>query len=166
MPALFAVLLDIVLCRRGPQDLPESPALFGLLAFWYVGLNFIQGRLAGWTLGGVAPLIAVEFLMLLGWVWALLAFYGRRPRFLQTISAVLGIAIFLILADLAMLAAGRLAGFPESVTGAWSLIRLFVMVFLIGRVLMLAIEGGLLTGFAFTLTMILSIIYVGQLFTP
>ena len=166
MLALLATLVDIARCQRGPQDLPASWTLLGLLLVCYAVLSFVQARLSGWTLAGVVPLIVVEALMLLTWVWALLAFFGHRARYLQTMAAVLGIAILLVLADLALLVAGHFFVIPRSVSDAWILIRLFVMVLLVGRVLMLAIEGGMLTGFAFTMMMILSIIYVGQMFIP
>jgi hypothetical protein len=81
-------------------------------------------------------------------------------------TAVIGIALLLTLLDIALLVVGSLVGVPGAVSDGWSVIRLFIMVLLIGRVLMLAIEGGMLTGFAFTMMMILSIIYVGQLFRP
>ncbi len=166
MRALLALFRDIVLCRRGPDELPVSRALLVALLVAYAAGNFVQALLSGWTLRRVAPLVIVEIAMLLAWVWALLAFYGRRPRFTQTMSAVLGIALVLTLIDVALLAADHLAGVPGAVSDSWSVIRLFVMVLLIGRVLMLAIDGGMLTGFAFTMMMILSIIYVGQLFRP
>ncbi len=143
-----------------------SRALLALLLLFYAVLNFVQARLSGWTLQGVAPLVIVEIAMLLAWVWVLLAFYGRRPRYLQTMAAVLGIAMLLTILDLVLLVLDHLVGMPDSVSDGWSVIRLFVMVLLVGRVLMIAIEGGMLTGFAFTMMMILSIIYVGQLFRP
>jgi len=166
MRALLALFRDIVLCRRGPEELPASRGLLLAVLALYVAGNFVQARLSGWTLRGVAPLVIVEIVMLLAWVWALLAFYGRRARYPQTMSAVLGIALFLTLLDITLLVVDHGPGVPEAVSDSWSVIRLFVMVLLIGRVLMLAIEGGLLTGFAFTMMMILSIIYVGQMFRP
>jgi hypothetical protein len=166
MLALLALFRDIVLCRRGPDEVPASPGLLLVLLATYTVGNFVQARLSGWTLGGVAPLVIVEIVMMVAWVWALLAFFGRRARFVQTMAAVLAIALFLTLVDVALLLVDHGVGVPEPVTDSWSVIRLFVMVLLIGRVLMLAIEGGLLTGFAFTMMMILSIIYVGQMFRP
>lgn len=166
MRALLALFRDIVLCRRGPDELPVSRGLLATLLATYVVGNFVQAVLSGWTLGGVAPLVVVEIVMLLAWVWALLAFFGKRPRFTQTMTAVIAIALLLTLIDIALLLVDNLVAVPAGITDGWSVIRLFVMVLLIGRVLMLAIEGGMLTGFAFTMMMILSIIYVGQLFRP
>jgi hypothetical protein len=166
MRALLALFRDIVLCRRGPEELPVSRGLLTTLLAMYAAGNFVQARLSGWTLRGVAPLVIVEIVMLLAWVWALLVFFGKRPRFTQTMSAVIGIALVLTLLDIALLVVDSLVGVPNAVSDGWSVIRLFIMVLLIGRVLMLAIEGGMLTGFAFTMMMILSIIYVGQLFRP
>lgn len=166
MLALLTVLFDIVRCRRGPQDLPVSRVLLGGLVVAYGGLTFAQARWSGWPAGSAAPLVSTQLLMLLVWVWGLLAFFGRRARFLQTMSAVLGILLFLTFIDLALLAVDRTVGVAESVSDAWTLINLFVMVLLVGRVLMIAIDGGLFTGFAFTLMMVLSISYVGQLFAP
>ncbi len=166
MLALLTTLFDIARCRRGPQDLPVSRSLLALLLFAYGVLTFAQARLSGWTAANAAPLVGVEILMLLAWVWILLAFFGRRARFPQTMSAVFGIMILLTLVDISLLTADRAVGLSQSVGDGWTLIKLFVMVLLVGRVLMLAIEGGLLTGFAFTMMMVLSISYVGQLFTP
>ena len=165
MLALLATFRDIALCRRGPEELPVSRTLLAILLLTYVAFNFVQALLSGWTLRGVTPLVVVEILMLLAWVWALLAFFGQRSRFVQTMSAVLGIAMLLTLLDIALLVLDNVVGVPAPVADGWSVIRLFVMVLLVGRVLMIAIEGGMLTGFAFTMMMILSIIYVGQLFT-
>jgi hypothetical protein len=166
MRALLALFRGIVLCRRGPDELPVSRGLLATLLVTYAVGNFVQALLSGWTLRGVAPLVIVEVVMLLAWVWALLVFFGKRPRFTQTMTAVIGIALLLTLLDIALLVVGSLVGVPGAVSDGWSVIRLFIMVLLIGRVLMLAIEGGMLTGFAFTMMMILSIIYVGQLFRP
>ena len=166
MRALLALFRDIVLCRRGPDELPVSRGLLATLLVAYAAGNFVQARLSGWTLRGVAPLVIVEIVMLLAWVWALLAFYGKRPRFMQTMTAVIGIALLLTLLDIALLLVDSVVPVPAGISDGWSVIRLIVMVLLIGRVLMLAIEGGMLTGFAFTMMMILSIIYVGQLFRP
>lgn len=166
MRALLALFRGIVLCRRGPDELPVSRGLLATLLVTYAVGNFVQALLSGWTLRGVAPLVIVEVVMLLAWVWALLVFFGKRPRFTQTMTAVIGIALLLTLLDIALLVVGGLVGVPGAVSDGWSVIRLFIMVLLIGRVLMLAIEGGMLTGFAFTMMMILSIIYVGQLFRP
>lgn len=166
MRTLLALFRDIVLCRRGPDELPVSRGLLATLLATYAVGNFVQAVLSGWTLRGVAPLVIVEIVMLLAWVWALLAFYGKRPRFTQTMMAVIAIALLLTLLDITLLLVDTLVAVPDGISDGWSVIRLFVMVFLIGRVLMLAIEGGMLTGFAFTMMMILSIIYVGQLFRP
>lgn len=162
MFALVRTIFAVTFCRQGPEDLPASNTLLAILTLIYAGCVFIQAALSGWTIPGVAPLIGIEVLMLFGWVWALLAFFGRRARFLQTMAAVLGIALLLTLVDIALL----LLDVPRPWMDDWSLLRLLVMVLLVGRVLMLAVERGLLTGFAFTATMILSIIAVGQLFTP
>lgn len=166
MLALLTVLFDIVRCRRGPQDLPASRALLVVLALVYGGLTFLQARWSGWSAATAGPLVSVQILMLLAWVWCLLAFFGRRTRFLQTMCAVFGILLFLTFIDLALLVADRATGVADSIQDAWTLINLFVMVLLIGRVLMIAIEGGLLTGFAFTMMMVLSISYVGQMLAP
>lgn len=166
MLALLSVFFDIIRCRRGPQDLPVSAALLMLLVLTYGGLTFLQALWSGWKTASAGPLVSVQILMLLAWVWGLLAFFGRRARFLQTMSAVFGILLFLTFIDLALIGFDRTIGIADSVTDAWTLINLFAMVLLIGRVLMIAIEGGLLTGFAFTMMMVLSISYVGQLFAP
>ena len=77
MRALLALFRDIALCRRGPEDLPVSRGLLATLLVTYFVGNFVQALLSGWTLRGVAPLVIVEIVMLLVWVWVLLA--GSLP---------------------------------------------------------------------------------------
>jgi hypothetical protein len=86
----FRTYLDIVLFRKGPEDLPVSQTL--------LIITIAANVLLGLALGTVVPLpdhnrvgvAAVETVFLLAWYWALLRFAGKPERFLQTTSAVFG----------------------------------------------------------------------------
>ncbi|MGH8498363.1 MAG: hypothetical protein ACRERV_06110 [Methylococcales bacterium] len=94
--------LDICLFRLGPQDLPASAFLFGLV----LCLNGIVGLV---ILSIEAPLLTAiaEFLvslgLLVGFIWILLALDGKTLRFQQTLTALLGTDIVISLAALPFL---------------------------------------------------------------
>ena len=100
MRALFRFFVELALLRRGPQDLPASPALLALLA----GLNVLVGAANGTDLfGGVrsafgANLLDLMLSMLM--LYALLQFKGHLARWQQTATAFFGLGV---LAGLIML---------------------------------------------------------------
>lgn len=89
MPSLLVILRDILFLRRGPQDLPYSPALLAvavvarlLLAQWLATFRPPQAQ------GG--PLISIVGTALeLGLLYLLLNALQRKVRFVQTATASL-----------------------------------------------------------------------------
>lgn len=94
MNPLLKVFLDICLLRKGPQDVPASMFLLGLVvaAHWALGVVF--------SLFTLPPLHAalsglIGTLLLLGMVQGLLALHRKPARLLQTATALAGVEILL-----------------------------------------------------------------------
>ncbi len=80
--------------RRGPDELPSSPSLLLLLLCASQFIELVALRLAG--VGDHDTLVmlaatAMDFVF----VWAVLAVFDRRQRFLQTMSAMLAAGVVL-----------------------------------------------------------------------
>ena len=96
MLRLILAFVDIMLHRRGPEDLPSSKFLLGLLLAASLGLDL---TITLWS-GGSGRMVAVGALVTvlnLWFVWALLRTFGRERRFRQTMIAVLGADLVLSL---------------------------------------------------------------------
>jgi hypothetical protein len=152
VPQLLKVLLDIVLWRRGPQDLPASPLLLALAVVAYVGVSLVQLSLLDEPPGAWTLFVFGDPLLLGAGTWLVLRLFRHPERFLQTATAVfgtgalLGIALYLPVQVL-------LAGAAESTAGlvvAFGLVAVFALV--TGRILKLATETSLVTGIAIALT--------------
>lgn len=92
MRELALLFVDIARLRRGPQDVPGSGFLLGLLLV----LNLATGVVVGASSLGWQDLVwqlLVETLVLFGFVQVLLRVRGKPERFYQTVSAVLGSGI-------------------------------------------------------------------------
>ena len=93
MLALVRFFWQLCLLRRGPQDLPASAPLLGLLAV----LNVLIGAAGTLAHFGGAPRAfaasLLDALIMAGLVYATLAFAGHRPRLVQVLTAVYGIGV-------------------------------------------------------------------------
>ena len=164
------ICLDIVLWRRGPQDLPASSLLLAIAVAAYVAVSAVQLALLGETAATWFFFLVIDPLLLAGWVWLVLRLYGHAGRFLQAASAVfgtgavLGIGLYLplqlIITGLGYDPASGLAQF-------FALVLVVVFALVTGRIIKLATDSNLLTGIAVSLTYFLLINYlVGVLRGP
>lgn len=166
MGQLVQAFFDIALWRRGPQDLPHSKLLAWLVGLVYAVADTAQVVLLGWNVRSAVLLVVIDVLMLCAWVWSLLAFFGRRERFMQTISAIFGAGALITAFDL------LISGTELALTGSirspdeWVLLRLFIVLLVLGRILQQALERGLLVGMMLTFAMTLSIDAVVQGLVP
>src|SRR5262245_46831421 len=91
--ALFGSVIDIILLRRGPEALPASQTLLAIV----VALNVfvpvvIFGLLAlPVTSALLASLVSTAVTLL--WFRGALALANKRERFLQTMTAILGVNV-------------------------------------------------------------------------
>ncbi len=142
--------LDIALWRKGPQDLPASALLAALVLIAYMAAGFVRMQLYELDLGASLLFICIDTLMLGGWLWLVLAFFGRRQRFVQTITATLGVGLLVLLIDVTLRLLQLSLGLGESLTLNWLMLRFLITALVLGRIFMLALDRGLITGIALT----------------
>ncbi|HWT17184.1 MAG TPA: hypothetical protein VN581_15510 [Patescibacteria group bacterium] len=104
MNAWFTLARDLFLFRRGPADVPYSPAILSLLFVAMIAIDASAARVLTGTAGD--PLLAalnngVSLLLIHG----LLTISGQQARFVQTATALLLVRVALSLLTLALLAA-------------------------------------------------------------
>lgn len=104
MFAIARAYLDITLLRRGPQTLPASVALLVLTLIVNAGLNLASTPLLAANVLQVAVAWIVGTVMMLSVLWLLLDATGRRSRYVQTITALLGADNVLLVPELLILA--------------------------------------------------------------
>ena len=149
------IFVDIVLWRRGPQDLPPSSLLLALTVAAYVGVSVVQLALQGESAATWFFFVVIDPLLLAAWVWLVLRIFGHPERLVQTAAAVFGtgavLGLFMYL-PLQLLVQGL--GFEPSSGAAQTLGLLTVVVFaaVTGRIIKLATDTGLFTGIAAALT--------------
>ena len=125
MSALLRFFFELARLRRGPQDLPASSALLALLAL----LNIVVGTINGSTLFGSVSASFGANLLDLGLTFllalALLQTKGRVARWLQTVTAFLGLGalagliILLVRSVAEALGVVELAGLADLVLAIW-----------------------------------------------
>jgi hypothetical protein len=154
------IFLDIVLWRRGPQDLPTSSLLLAITIAAYVLVGAVQLALLEESGATWFVFLVADPALLAATVWLLLRLYGHAERFQQAAAAVfgtgalLGIAVYL---PLQVLVSGF--GFePASMVAQASALFVVVAFALVtGRILQLATGSSLLTGVAASLTYFVAI---------
>lgn len=163
MLGLVRTFVEIALWRKGPQDLPASRALACLALVLYVAIEFVGVRLFDLDLRAAVVFIGVDVLMLSAWLYLVLAFFGRRQRFVQTITATLGVGVLILLLDIVMRTIQLSLGEGEAFAGNWLFIRFVIIALVMGRIFMHALDRGLVTGMALTIAIIYSTEAVAQL---
>jgi len=149
------IFLDIVLWRRGPQDLPVSSLLLVVAMAAYVAVSVVQLALLDESASSWLFFLVVDPLLLAAWVWLLLKLYGKSERFLQTASAVfgagavLGLALYLPL-QLIVTALGEAP--TSGIAQLFGLLVLVTFALVTGRIFKLATDSNLFTGIAVALT--------------
>lgn len=129
MIGLLTCLRDICLFRAGPQDLPFSPALALRLTAVLVGMAVLGSWIQGVPAGQLPLRIGLMLAFLVGPPWLLLRLRGHEPRFVQTLSALAGVALLynIVALPLVLALSGRvddLANDPGLGLIAWMLLAL------------------------------------------
>ncbi len=156
MLLLLKTFFDIALWRKGPQDLPASRALAAIVLLAYAIIEFIGVRLFDLPLPMAAAVICIDVLMISAWLWGVLAFFGRRQRFVQTITATLGVGILILFVDILIRGAQMTLGLDDALANNWWFVRFVILAAVMGRIFMHALEKGLLTGIALTIAIVYS----------
>jgi len=99
MMVLWRLFLDIVLFKKGPQDVPDSSVLFALVLLADVVISTVVGALEGDVSGALVQAF-VASVLLLAFVALILLLTSHRERFQKTATAVLGCDALMTLAAL------------------------------------------------------------------
>ena len=99
MSSLFPPLIDIVLLRRGPQDMPAGRSVLLACLFFYVLIAAISLNIGRTPENPTAVLVLAAGLPL-ALVWIVLRLKDRVERWEQTLSALYGTSALLSLITL------------------------------------------------------------------
>ncbi len=157
MQQFLKVFLDIVLWRRGPQDLPNSGLLVVLTLMAYELTNLLQIALIKVSAAELLLYLVIDPLLLMGGLWLVMKLFGRSERWAQTTSAVLGCSALLGLAisvPMVLLVGAGLAADPPAWLRFLALGLVIAFILVVGRIIQQATESNLLTGSAIATTYI------------
>lgn len=164
---LFRLFVDIAIWRRGPQDLPASVALAWLVTLFYAFVSAVQVGMMGWNFRSALLLILLDLGLQAAWLWGLLVFFAKAPRFLQSFTAFLGVGALITMMDIlisgVMSAFGMNADNPNS---PWPFLHLGLVLLLLGRVLQQALERSLFLSMSLTLVIMLTVSLVAKGLIP
>ncbi len=155
MHQFIKVFLEIILWRRGPQDLPASRFLVWITLSAYLLVTVLQLAVLHEPAATWLFFLIVDPLLLMGTVWLVLKLYGRSARFNQTTSAVLGCAALLGLLVYLPLHLFLIGNLSDTNSGAAQLAALFeltLFALVMGRIIERATESSMFTGIAVALT--------------
>ena len=100
MQALIRLFIDIALHRKGPQDVPAAPAVFGLALCAYLAIGAAVLWQSADHPGTVLGQLALDLVLLVLICGGLLALTGRSARMIQTLTALFGTGALLSAAAL------------------------------------------------------------------
>lgn len=164
---LFRMFVDIAVWRRGPQDLPVSVTLAWVVAAIYAFASALQIGMMGWGLRSSLLLVLLDLALQAAWLWGLLAFFAKRPRFLQTVTAFLGVSALLTIVDVAINSLMHLMGASDTnPSNPWPMLHLGLVLLLLGRVLQQALERSLFLSMSLTLVIMITVSVVARSLVP
>jgi hypothetical protein len=166
MLQLIRLFFDISLWRKGPQDVPASPVVLVLAVIFYLGVSALQLIASDQDQWRFLVGLIVDPLLIGGWIWLVLAIFGRRPRFEQTVTAIFGTYALLSVLLLVLQVIQNTIDLPNSLLTMCVLGWIIAFVLVTGRIVMLAVDRGLLTGAAVMLTYIFASFAVSSALAP
>lgn len=161
---LITQLFDITLFKKGPQDLPSSAFLLSMLAVDDLAVGFLMASIqTDWFDALLQAFVGVVLLM--GFSALMLYASGKRARFYQTTSALLGVD--------ALIGFIALPGIATMMTGKGVLLAFIVTVGLmiwhgavIGHIIRNALEQTLLFSLGLAFLYLLATYQVMALLFP
>lgn len=158
-----ACILALLRLRSGPQDVPYSPALLWKLILLSVLVDLVASHWLAAQDGSLLRILVVSgFSLLLPW-W-LLAWAGKRARFVQTLSALLatGLVLSLIFLPLAIWAIDHgmthpdATPMPQHAMVAWLILTVVIWkVMVSAHIWRQALEWPMAAGIAVSLALML-----------
>ena len=104
MREIIELFWRICLFKKGPVDIPESTGLYGLSVCCYIIASLLITKMAmSWSMAITNSLVG--FMLLLGFVWAVLKLHGKLGRFYPTATALFGADACISICSLPLFAA-------------------------------------------------------------
>jgi hypothetical protein len=97
MIAYVKALLNIIMRKLGPEDLPDSAFLLGFTLFIYLMLQVVLAVILFGPSVILIYTLVLDIALLTFCLWALLRLTGFQSRFRQTMTALLGTSVLLSL---------------------------------------------------------------------
>ena len=155
---LALLVRDICQLRRGPEDMPHSTVLFGVLVASSIALDLLTDRF----LGGMPNILARSLVstgLLLGLCWIALAIRHLGNRYVQTACALIacGMLFSLLLLPLALLAGHSFAQAAAQLTPSqmligWAMLGVIVWNLVVNaHIVRRALDAPFALGFALAL---------------
>ncbi|MGH8251044.1 MAG: hypothetical protein ACREVI_10190 [Steroidobacteraceae bacterium] len=169
MSQLLSSLFRIVLLRSNPGILPASGLLVTLMAIVYAATSALQS----WIIHGgdrIVARTAVDLGLAFALFWVLLTATRSRHRYLQTISAVLGISVVIapiVIMLLLLMRGPATTNYPVWLltnTGSIAVTAWFLLA--VGHIVKCALETGYVTGVAVALTWLIASKVITQKLFP
>jgi hypothetical protein len=132
--ALFGVVVDIVLLRRGPEHLPASPLLLAVVVALYAGITGLVSTSVRTPDPQWPMMVALVICVKLAWYRVALQMSEKSERFVQTMNALFAVrALFtpLVLPISSILFAQAQAKQPPSTTLSMMLLALIIWWFVV-----------------------------------
>ena len=141
MKELLDLLRDLMLFRRGPQDLPFSTSLLAAAAVLAFALDaFVASRFQ--LMADAAPRVAFSLAALLALPWIALKLADKEARYAQTALALVATsAMFTVLTVPILIGVGQLPQDPKDLTATQALLGWFSLL-LVGW--QIAVRGHIL----------------------
>ena len=163
--ALLRTWFDIIRLRKGPDAVPRSPVVFALaVALWLASgitlvLMFERFDMKDFIVGVLTSVIGLVCYA------AILNFFARAERLLQTLSAIIGCGALLTIA----FAAGSMILTPLIGAGLTGNIVFLILLWSVpveGHIISRAIDRHFLLGLVFALAVLFLQLYVDQVVNP
>ena len=166
---LALAFFDIALHRRGPEGLPPSKFLFGLLLALYLIVSLLSLWILGVLGSGDVTLLVLDCVFFLAYVFVTLRLFRRERRFGQTASALLGTDVLLSIIGLPLALWSRSIGVPPDPSAVPMLLRLLIVLWWVdvaGFVLSRAIARPYIVGVLFVILYVMASLNIRDLLAP
>ena len=162
MQSLIQIFWDICLLRRGPQVLPYSLALLGLVLFLQTLLGILFIAITKFSLDNIIiSILNTGFMVLL--YTAVLLLFSHIDRLVQTLTAVAGCDVLLGLIGLPLIILGVWFGQDSEILAMFWLILLLWNILVAAHILRHALVIPLIAGMGMSIALTALAIYINTL---
>ena len=160
---------EITLRRRGPESLPDSTFLVGLLLGIYLLTSVVYLLIHGSLDARNLASLAAQIVLLFGFVFAILTFFRLERRYRQTVSAILGINIVILCFYFPFAFAGLLLDYDLLMGQVFLWLRLGLFLWSViveASIFSRALSQPLILGFMFEILYVLPSLSISEFFAP